>query len=102
MIVAKNRVKFIESLDRLVNDDCNLSEFCKALTKAGKSVLDDEDSENPGWYDSSKEMLRPFFNIRNKLLFEARNSNAHNDLLKMRCRDARKNVRNANQIAKTL
>ena len=102
MIDIENRKNFNESLGNIVKDDCNLTEFCEAMRKAGKLTLEDEENDNPGWYEENKEMLRPFFDEKNKLLFEARNTNSDDDSLKMRCRDARKNARNAIQIAKTL
>ena len=59
LIDIEKRKKFNDSLKDLTSDDCNLSDFCNALCKAGKLTLGGSDPDNTGWYDSNQDLLRP-------------------------------------------
>ena len=60
------------SLRGIIKDECCLGDFCSALVSAGKSILESDDDQNPGWFELNKEMLVPLFEKRNELLFRAR------------------------------
>ena len=62
--------------------DNGLTDFCKVLCDSGKEVLSHEVSDNPGWFERSREFLTPFFQTRNNLLFQARNSSGNDNFLK--------------------
>lgn len=46
-------------------------------------------------------MLRPWFDTRNAILFEARNSDRCDESLKLKCKESKKNVHDEVQIVKT-
>ena len=80
--------------------DNSLTDFCKVLCDSGKEVLSHEVSNNPGWFERSREFLTLFFQTRNDLLFQARNSCRNDNFLKQKCRNAKLDVKEAVLIAK--
>ena len=47
LIDTENRKHFNQSLDSIVKDNCNLTEFCEAMHKARKLALENEENDNP-------------------------------------------------------
>ena len=55
------RKDFNSAFNGKVHADDDLSEFCNALCEAGKDILSRDISDNPGWFERSKQFLTPFF-----------------------------------------
>ena len=88
------------ALDSIIDPLISIEDFCTAIVAAGKKLLLEENDSDPGWFKLNKEFLRPLLNHRNELLFQARNSNGNDILLKTRCADARRNVKDAVLLSK--
>ena len=78
----------------------NMDDFCSALTSAGKEILSREETNDIGWFETSRKELLPLINERNEILFAARSSE-NSITLKQKCIDARNNVKDAVKAAKS-
>ena len=100
MIDHKVRSDFNAALDKCINPRSSIEDFCTAIATAGKEVLFDDDEAEPSWFELNKDFLRPLLSHRNELLFQSRNSKDDDAVLKRKCIDARRNVRDAVLLAK--
>ena len=85
-----------------MKDKCCLEDFCSVLVSAGKSILESDDVQNPGWFEMNKEMLIPLFEKRNKLLFKTRSQCGNDNMLKTKYADAKKDIHGAICITKNI
>ena len=96
----KARTAFNIALDSIVDPLSRIEDFCATIVTAGKKLLLEENDSDPGWFKLNKEFLRPLLSHRNELIFQARNSNGNGILIKTRCADARRNVKDAVLLSK--
>ena len=68
------RVAFNNEMSKCTNKEDNIGEFCKTIVNAGKTELAKDDNIDQGWYDLSKDSLRPIIKSRNNLLFKVASS----------------------------